>query len=70
MYFKRLAEGISTIPLNELKAMNAEKLLKKFRLIHYSPEDIKEINLCITKINNIMKKNTLRLEESQNGNTR
>jgi len=61
------SKNISEIPLNDLKKMDAEQLLKKFRLVQYSPEDIAEINSCISKIDSIIKKNTSKLGRNHNG---
>ena len=64
-FARKTAQDIASIGLAELSSMNASTLLEKYRLIHYSQEDVALINICLDIIRTVMQRNSNRLEETR-----
>ena len=62
--FKR--KPLEEIPLQELKAMDAQTVLKRYHLVIYSDEDIAQINKGLKLIREVLERNTKKFEEMRN----
>lgn len=56
-------KDITDIPIQELKNMEANELMEKYRLVIYSKNDIKEINDALNIIRRVIKKNSIKSDQ-------
>jgi len=54
-------KDIADIALQELKTMEAKKVMEKFDMVVYSVEDIRIINEALQQIREVLEKNTRKL---------
>jgi hypothetical protein len=60
----KLGESYASLNrLQDIKGMNANELLAKFKIIIYSKEDVEKINTGLRMINEVLEKNTKKIME-------